>query len=911
VIRTPDQRLRVFVSSTLQELAGERAAAKEAIQRIRLTPVMFETSARPHPPRDLYRAYLAQSDVFVGIYWQHYGWIAPNEIVSGLEDEYLLAQQMPKLVYIKSADTREDRLDDLISRIRDEDTVSYRPFADAGELQDLIENDLAIVLTERFTASSTAATSDSATEPTFDAPPRSLAPVERGELIGREPEVEVVTELLRRPDTGLITLTGPGGTGKTRLAIHLANALGAWFSDGVFYVPLADVRNADEVLSFIVSTLEIPSPPGGANPERLLLGFLRARRALLVLDNFEQVLEAAADVANLLEACPYLKILATSREPLRIRGEREVPVPPLPHAFRSDGALTPAMQLFEERAREVRPDFAIDDSNRAAVAEVCQRVDALPLAIELAAARVRVLSPQVMVPRLSQSLSLLSGAKRDLPERQQTLRATIEWSLDLLRPEELLVFRRLGIFDGSFSEAAAAAVVAEAGLDVLEGLTSLVEKSLLVRSEMRGEARFHLLETVRELARELVAEAGEEQSARLRHGEWVARLLASEHRNLLSAQARQAAHQRLASEVTGARMALRFAASADGDYELAWRLFISLGAALMVTYAQTAEVLATYELMKVLPQSDDALRAMQALGVWSWARAAMANSAAAPDLEAVCAVLEDAGERDFLMCFQTAWGTLLAPSSLPRALLILDRARRLAHDEGQTTVENWALMTMTYGHLHAGAIDDAQRCADEFASIGRGSGDEETLAYAHLVGARVKLMKGDLVAARSLFADAAALARVRSAAWGRAMALCGLASVTLGAGDEVGARAILEEALFFCAGVGYVGTDSLCGAIALFLGRAGERNRALRVFEGVAADTENDTSFTATLTDPTGALRTATREARALLGDPTHSTDPAIIDFDAVLHAALGDDRQLFGDTQEGINEPRIASTTN
>src|SRR5262245_28908148 len=155
LIRTPDQRLRVFVSSTLQELSDERVAAKEAIQRIRLTPVMFEMGARPHPPRDLYRAYLAQSDVFVGIYWQRYGWIAPDETVSGLEDEYLLTGQMPKLIYIKRADTREDRLSDLIHRIQDADNVSYRPFSDASELEDLIGNDLALMLTERFSATGT------------------------------------------------------------------------------------------------------------------------------------------------------------------------------------------------------------------------------------------------------------------------------------------------------------------------------------------------------------------------------------------------------------------------------------------------------------------------------------------------------------------------------------------------------------------------------------------------------------------------------------------------------------------------------------------------------------------------------------------------------------------------------------
>src|SRR6185503_4363042 len=168
---------------------------------------------------------------------------------------------------------------------------------------------------------------------------------------------------------------------------------------------------------------------------------------------------------------------------------------------------TPAMALFEERAREVRPEFAINDDNRAAISELCRRLDALPLAIELAAARVRVLSPQAMLPRLQKSLSLLSGGKRDLPERHQTLRATLDWSLDLLEPEERVFFRRLGIFVGGFSEDAAAAVTADVGLDALDGLTSLVEKSLLVRTEVNGEARFSMLETVREFARERVAEA--------------------------------------------------------------------------------------------------------------------------------------------------------------------------------------------------------------------------------------------------------------------------------------------------------------------------------------------------------------------------------------------------------------------
>jgi predicted ATPase len=890
-IRTPDQRLRVFVSSTLQEVAEERAAAKAAIQRLRLTPVMFEMGARPHPPRDLYRAYLAQSDVFLGIYWQRYGWIAPNEAVSGLEDEYLLAENMPKLVYIKRAETRDDRLDDLIHRIQEDDQTSYRPFSDGDELEGLIENDLALMLTERFAATSTGAAMDSTSEVSVDAPRRSLAPVERGELIGREAQVKLVSELLRRQDTGLVTLNGPGGTGKTRLAIHLANTLEPSFADGALYVGLAGVRNAGDVVPTIVSTLEIPSPPTGGDPEQLLLGFLRSRHALLVLDNFEQVLDAAADVTVMLEACPHLKVLATSREPLHIRGEREVPIPPLPHAFGSGEEITPAMRLFEERAREVRPDFGIDDDNRAAVAELCRRLDALPLAIELAAARVRVLSPQVIVTRLDESFSLLSRAKRDLPERHQTLRATLEWSLDLLRPEERVFFRRLGIFAGSFSEDAAAAVVADAELDVLDGLISLVEKSLLVRFEVRGEARFQMLETVREFAREQVAAAGEERAARLRHGEWIADFLAGEHNNLMRTETRQAAHERITSEEAGIRLALRFAAGADGDHELAWELFVRFGVALMVSYARTVEVLATHELMNDLPRSSNRLRAARALGVWSWARASVFDLAADPDLDAVCTQMEEDGEREFLMCFQTAWGMLLTPASLSRGLAILDRALMLAREAGQTAVENFALMTICFAHINAGATDEAQQASNEFTRVAERRRDEEAMAYALVVSARVALMRGDLGWARHLFADAAALASARAEAWALRIALCGLASATLASGDEVGAQAILEQAIAACVGAGYLGMDSLCGALALLLLKSDERDRAARIFDAVAAGAENDTSFNSATTDPSGALRTATREARALLGDPP-PRDPATVDVDTVLQAALGRNRQ-------------------
>lgn len=233
VIRTPDQRLRVFVSSTLEELAPEREAAKEAVARLNLTPVMFELGARPHPPRELYRAYLEQSHVFVGIYWQRYGWIAPGEEVSGLEDEYLLSGSRPKLIYVKRpAPEREGRLEELIDRIRADDRASYKPFETPEELRELLENDLAVLLSERFEAA------EPPTEARVDNLPRPYS-----SLVDRERERAAVSELLRREDTTLVTLTGPAGTGKSRLALQLGIDLRESFASGACWVSLTPVHD--------------------------------------------------------------------------------------------------------------------------------------------------------------------------------------------------------------------------------------------------------------------------------------------------------------------------------------------------------------------------------------------------------------------------------------------------------------------------------------------------------------------------------------------------------------------------------------------------------------------------------------------------------------------------------------------
>ncbi len=217
LIRTPDQRVRVFVSSTLQELAPERQAVRDAVTRLRLVPVMFELGARPHPPRRVYRDYLLQSQIFVGIYWQSYGWVAPGEEISGLEDEYRLSAELPRLIYVKApAPQREPQLAEMLTRIRDEGGVSYRSFADTTELQGLVENDLAVLLSERFELASRNGVPDQATL-------AGLLPVPATPLVGRDQDATAVADLVRKDDARLVTLTGPGGVGKTRLAIEAAS----------------------------------------------------------------------------------------------------------------------------------------------------------------------------------------------------------------------------------------------------------------------------------------------------------------------------------------------------------------------------------------------------------------------------------------------------------------------------------------------------------------------------------------------------------------------------------------------------------------------------------------------------------------------------------------------------------------
>ena len=379
-ILTPDQRVRVFVSSTMEELASERVAVKDAVDQMHLSPVLFELGARAHPPRSLYRSYLEQSHVFVGIYWERYGWVAPTMDVSGLEDEYLLSGSKPKLMYVKRpAPGREDRLEVLLDKIRSDDDVAYKSFADAAELEALVTDDLSLLLSEAFLIE----ISDT------DRPvsSRLTLPSDATPFVGREAELDEVVRILGRDDVRLVTLTGAGGIGKTRLALRAAARTAGAFEEGAAFVSLASLADERLVVGSIATAVGLRDSSGSTVDS--LTADLADRSLLLVVDNFEHVMGAAGLIPTLLAGAPHLKVLATSREALRLQAEQEYPVPSL--------TLEDSVNLFAERARGVRPDFVVDDANRGTVELICQRLEGVPLAIELAAARAKLLNPDALL----------------------------------------------------------------------------------------------------------------------------------------------------------------------------------------------------------------------------------------------------------------------------------------------------------------------------------------------------------------------------------------------------------------------------------------------------------------------------------------------------------------------------------
>ena len=357
-------------------------------------------------------------------------------------------------------------------------------------------------------------------------------PVQPTPFIGRTAQITALKELILKPDVHLVTLMGPGGTGKTRLSLQVAREVLAHFPQGAFFIPLADDTDANQFISRVAQQLEVRE--GGRPLLENVKDYLRDKHLLLILDNFEQLVSAAPVVAELFAAAPQLKIMVSSRIALKLRGEHEYPVPPLALPETTDEfsvenlAANEAVILFLERARASNPNFTLTKDNASAVAQICRRLDGLPLALELAAARIKLLPPQAILSRLDDRLKLLTGGARDLPSRHQALRNTLEWSYSLLNEEEKMLYARLGVFVGGFTlEAVEAICNAENTLDILEGLTSLMNNSLLRQEEINTEPRFSMLETIRAYALERLAESGEMESLRQAHAHYFGDIILS------------------------------------------------------------------------------------------------------------------------------------------------------------------------------------------------------------------------------------------------------------------------------------------------------------------------------------------------------------------------------------------------
>jgi predicted ATPase len=772
-----DRRVRVFVSSTLGELAPEREAARAAITRLRLTPVMFELGARPHPPRELYRSYLAQSDVFVGIYGERYGWVAPGSDVSGLEDEYLLSGDRPKLLYIKTpAPEREPRLTALIERIWTGSGVSTTPYRDAAQLEQLLADDLAVLLTERFDA--TARPSAQGLEP-------APLPIPATPIVGREREIESVLQVLADPAARLVTLLGPGGIGKTRLALEIASRSGGQVTAFVDLAPLAD---PGLVPGAIAGALGVRAE-GNRPVLDVLTDRIGGHPVLLVLDNFEHVLEAAPTVGRLLAACPRVQALVTSRSVLHLRGEHEVALAPLDPA--------PTVEVFVQRARQVREDFALDASNRAAVMQIVDRLEGIPLAIELAAARVRLLAPEALAQRLDRRLDLRSQ-EVDRPSRQQTLRATIGWSYALLNRDERALLRRLSVFARGWSlEAAEAVGAADDELDVLETLSALVGHSLVnPDSRSRSEPRFRMFETVREFARERLAESGELEATMRRLADYLCGFTARAGEALAHGDGRVWV-RRIDEDVHTLRAAVAWAVEQD-DAALAIRLTAPL-ARYWWSRGLLGQMLDLSERVAVLPSAAGLPPTEAALLLWTRGtiRVDLGRSREAlPLLENVLAAARAADDRRLLAqslfslaLATSASGEASAPGPAEQVRAMLEESVRRFREVGDDWGVALALIPLGDVALLDGDVASARAMHEEVLAHALTIDDDHMTAQAHDQLALDAMLSLDSASARRHLRSAAALYRSLHDHEGMAYCLEGFAGLALATErPELGAR---------------------------------------------------------------------------------------------------------------------------
>ena len=642
---------------------------------------------------------------------------------------------------------------------------------------------------------------------------QSNLPIQATPLIGREHEVAATCALLRRVDVRLLTLTGSGGTGKTRLALQVAADLLDACANGVYFVALAPISDPTLVAATIAQALGISDIAGQPLLERLK-AYLRSKQLLLLLDNFEQVLAAAPLVGELLAAAPLLKVLVTSRAALHLYGEQEFLVPPLalPELPRlSLVALDslvqyPAIALFVQRAQAVKADFAFTSENAGAVAEICVRLDGLPLAIELAAARVKLLPPQAMLARLSNQLALLTGGARDLPTRQQTLRNTIDWSYNLLDAHEQTLFRRLGVFVGDCSLEGAEAVCKTAGdlsLDVLDGVAALLDQSLL-RQEVGagGELRVTMLETIREYALERLEMSGEAEALRRQHATYYLALAEAAEPKLTGGD-RDIWLDRLVAEYDNLRAALEWSQTAEDDAEMGLRL---AGALCWFWYHRGYWSEGRVRLEGALERSSEATPSASAKALLG---AGMLASAQAEDTQAnvllaesltLFRALEDKHGSAWALCH--LGGVAQRQGAGQQANALFAESLTLFRELGDKAGSAWVLNEMGNAARYQGNYAAARALLEESLELFRTLGDKWGTAWAlrHLGGVAHGL--GELDRAAQLFAECLALFREGGVKDGIGYALRGLGWVATDQGDTARAAALYAESLELCQEIG-------------------------------------------------------------------------------------------------------------
>jgi predicted ATPase len=730
-------------------------------------------------------------------------------------------------------------------------------------------------------------------------------------LLGRVRELERLRELLLLDgERGrLITLTGPPGIGKTRLAVEVGAELLDYFEDGVFFVGLASIADPDLVLASIANVLSLPDK-GGESLLSNLQQSISSKQMLLLLDNFEQVVDASPTVVELLGACPYLKVLVTSRESLHVHGERQFPVPPLalpaPEVARNAQALAnyPAIALYAQRAQDVQPEFALNENNVQAVAAICRRLDGLPLAIELAAARVGLFSPQEMQARLDEpdaGLSMLAGGPPNLPARQRTLRAAINWSYNLLNEEEQALFARLGVFVGGFTLAAVQAVcnlgsgyrvsgVRENSsdpishyplpatryplppqIDISEGIESLLDKSLLKREVgLDGESRFTMLETLRDYSLERLGASGSLPTLRENHVRYYLGF-AAEAGAQLDGEQELLWLKRLDREYENIRAAIAWSIENEAGAATALRFASALGS-YWVRHGHVSD--ARNFLSAALARANEvrSLEKATALSVAGRLALLQGDHPAGRSLSTQSLDLyRELGDRTGMSTVLNRLGTEYnRAGDFKQGRQALEEALAIAREIGDPKAIAEALGHLGSSIQEFGNHRDALPLFEECLALARQAQNKGLIGSVLLTLGDIARLDGDYARARSNFEESVALFEASGGKMGRAFALANLAQVILKEGDPTNAAPLLAESQALFRQMGHRRGLLLCldGFAALYLLK-GNLTRAISLLSATQAAMDRNETFLETVDRLEFEKHVA--EARALEGEPMWS----------------------------------------